>query len=228
MKRGKKVFAIISIVLAGILVALAGVFIWRVFENDVRSPEAFKAYIKSFGWKGYLVAMGLQMLQVFFAFIPGEVVEIGAGVSFGWFGGTLICMTGCAIASGAVFLLVKTAGMKIVSLFTDPNKINNLRFLKDDKNLDRTVFLLFFIPGTPKDLLTYFIGLTRMKFGRFMAITTVARLPSLLTSTIGGSFISKGNYVAAIVVFVVTAAISLCGVLIYKKIIAKYNAKKGA
>ncbi len=227
MTRGKKIVAVISLVLAAAVAILCGVLIWRVFKNDIRTPEAFKAYIESFGWKGYLVAFGLQMLQVFVALIPGEVVEIGAGVSFGWIGGTLICMAGCAVASAAVFLLVKTAGMKVVSLFVDPDKINNLRFLNNDKKLDRTVFLLFFIPGTPKDLLTYFVGLTRMRLGRFMVLSTVARLPSLVTSTIGGSFVSKGNYLAAIIVFVATAIISIGGIIAYNKILKKHNQKKG-
>ncbi len=227
MSRRKKIVAAVSLTLVVGIAVAAGILIWRVLENDIRTPEAFKAYIKSFGWKGYLVALGLQILQVFVAIIPGEVVEIGAGVSFGWFGGTLICMAGCAIASAGVFFLVKTAGMKAVSFFVDPARINNLRFLNNDKKLDRTVFLLFFIPGTPKDLLTYFIGLTRMKFGNFIAISTVARLPSLVSSTIGGSFVSNGNYLAAIIIFVSTAAVSICGIMVYKKILAKHNKKKG-
>ncbi len=226
MKRSKKIAAIISIIAILLVATLIAFLVWRMFDNEIRSPEAFKNYIDSFGWKGYLVAVGLQILQVIVAFIPGEVVEIGAGYAFGWFGGTLVCMAGCAIASAAVFLFVKSAGMKAVSIFTDPQKINNLRFLKDDKNLDRTVFMLFFLPGTPKDLLTYFVGLTRMKLSRFMVITTIARLPSLVTSTAGGHFVSEKNYLMAIIVFAVTALISGGGLLLYNKIIKVRNEHK--
>ncbi len=226
MKRSKKIAAVISIAAAVLVVGLVTWLVWRVFENEIRSPEAFKAYIEGFGWKGYLVAVGLQILQVIVAFIPGEVIEIGAGYAFGWFGGTLVCMAGCAIASAGVFLFVKSAGIKAVSIFTDPQKINNLRFLKEDKNLDRTVFFLFFLPGTPKDLLTYFVGLTRMSLSRFMAITTIARLPSLVTSTVGGHFVSEKNYMMAVIVFAVTALISGGGILLYNKILKSRNEHK--
>ena len=79
-------------------------------------------------------------------------------------------------------------------------------------------FLIFFIPGTPKDALTYFIPLTDMKLSTFLFITTIARIPSIITSTIGGHAIGVENYIFSILVFVITGIISLVGLYVYKKI----------
>ena len=219
--RSKRILAVVSVVVVVGLVSALALFVWRGFENDIRTPEGFKTYIDSFGWKGYLVAMGIQMLQVVVALIPGEVVEIGAGCAFGWLGGTLICLAGVALASSAVFLLTKRIGIKMVELFVDPEKINNLRFLNSEKKLKRTVFLLFFIPGTPKDLITYFIGLTRIRLGEFLAISIIARIPSVLSSALVGHYVIEENYLTSILIFAATALISLVGILLYNRIISR-------
>ncbi len=215
----KRAVAIVSVIVVLALMGWLTWFLLRSFDKNINSPEKFKAYIENFGVKGYLVAFGIQVLQVFVALIPGEVVEIGLGYAFGWFGGTLICLLGVAIASSAVFLFVKKLGIKAVELFVDADKINSLRFLNSEAKLKRTVFLLFFIPGTPKDLLTYFVGLTRMNLVQFLSITILARLPSVLSSTLVGHFAGAQRYVLSIIIFGATAAISLTGLLVYNKFI---------
>ena len=221
----KRIIAVVSLI---ILLALTGLFTYffgikfgRVATNGVEFDE----YIKSFGCFGWLVAVGIQILQVIIAFMPGEVVEIGMGYAYGWLWGTLLCMLGVAIGSSAIFLLVKKYGIRFVELFVDTDKINQLKFINSEKKLKRTTFILFFIPGTPKDLLTYFVGLTRMTLGEFLGITLIARIPSVVSSTIGGNFMGKQQYLEAILLFVVTGIISLIGIKVYNIIIKR---KKGS
>ena len=75
-----------------------------------------------------------------------------------------------------------------------------------------------FIPGTPKDLLSYFAGLTDIKLGRWLVISTIARLPSVITSTIGGNAVGEQNYLFAVLVFAGTLAVSALGLWIYQRI----------
>ena len=81
-----------------------------------------------------------------------------------------------------------------------------------------SVLVLFLLPGTPKDLLTYGIGLTDMSIPSYLALTTVARFPSVITSTVGGNAVGEKKYLWAVVVFLVTAAISLAGLCLYNRI----------
>ncbi len=226
--RQKRVIAVLSLVIAATVFALLGVFLWKAVMNDVKTPDDFKLYIDGFGWKGYLVAFGIQVLQVFVAFIPGEVVEIGAGLAFGWFWGLVVCLAGTAAASAAVFLLTKRFGIKLVEMFTDREKIDNMRFLNSEKKLKRLVFLLFFIPGTPKDLITYFVGLTRMTLSQFLPISLLARIPSVVSSTLAGHYFIEGDYLKGGIVFAATAAVSAVGMLAYNAIVKHRTAGKGA
>ena len=92
--RRRRVFGLFS--LAVILALSVGIayFVYHVLLRHIDSPEEFKAYIESFGWKGRFVYLGLQCLQVIVALIPGEIIEVGAGYAFGPIEGTLLAWPG--------------------------------------------------------------------------------------------------------------------------------------
>lgn len=225
-QRKRKIFGLFSIFILIILLGAATWFIWGYFKQHAYSPELFREYIESFGWGGRLVALGIQFLQVVVALIPGEFVEIGMGYAFGAWEGALICMVGVLLGSALIFLVVRKWGVRLVRIFVNPDRINELRFINSEKKLKRTVFLLFFIPGTPKDLLTYFVGLTRIQLHEFLIISTIARIPSVLSSIIGGHFIGNRQYWQAVVLFAITGAISILGIILYNFIIKKHQQKK--
>ena len=224
--KNRRILAVISLV---IVAALAGWLTWLIthwissFGGD---PEKFKTFIDSYGWEGRFVALGIQMLQVVISLIPGEVVEIGLGYAFGAVEGTFLCMLGVALASSIIFLLVKRLGIRMVELFISREKIDQLRFINSETKLKRTVFILFFIPGTPKDLFTYFVGLTRIKLHEFLCITMIARIPSIISSTIGGNMLQEQSYWEAAVLFLITGAVSLLGIWGYNCIAKKRNESK--
>ena len=227
-EKHKKLYAGCSIVALLLFFTVLTVVLWKGFVSIAATPEEFAAYVRSFGWAGFFVMLGFQVLQVFIALIPGEVVEIAAGFAFGALGGTILCLLGVTVASSVVFLLVKKFGRPLVEIFVPGEKIDQLSFLRDAEKLKRIVFLIYFIPGTPKDLLTYFAGMTKMKLGEFLAISLVARIPSVVTSTVGGSFVSQGDYLHAGIVFAATALVSLAGILVYRRVIARQHEDKRA
>ena len=226
--RLKKILSLVSVaIVLGLLVFLTWFF--TVKFKEISNAESFKEYILSFGAKGMLVGLGFQVLQVFVALIPGEVIEIGLGYAFGAIRGTLLCYGGLALASAAVFLLVKKFGLKVVELFISEEKLKSMRFIKNTVNnpdrLKKLVFVLFFIPGTPKDLFTYFLGLTPLTLGEFLSISMIARIPSVVSSTVGGMLIHNRKFVAAGVLFAITALLSVAGWFCYEKY-SKRSSKK--
>jgi len=158
------------------------------------------------------------VLQVFVAVLPGEPLEIAAGYAFGSLGGTLLCLTGIAAGSALVFVLVRRYGTRLLELFFPTDKIRSVKFLQNTDRLKRLLFVLFFLPGTPKDLLTYIAGLTPVRMSDFLILSTAARIPSLVTSVVGGSALGEGEYLTAAIVFAVTAAVSLLGLFVYSRI----------
>lgn len=226
----RRIFAGISILMLVALSVWLTWFLWKkvgIFELDHISD--FQTRIDSFGAWGWLVALGIQVLQVIVALIPGEVVEVGCGMAFGTWGGLIICLFGSAIGSAVIFLLVRKFGVKLVEVFVSREKINSLRFLNNERKLKSIIFLVFFTIGTPKDLLTYFAGLTNIKFHEFLIISTIARIPSIISSILVGDKLSEGNFVTSILIFGASAVLGLMGVLAYNKFVDKrqvYKEKK--
>ena len=206
----------------GIVIALA-VLLTLFVCNWLRtfSQEDFRDYIRSFGPLGWLVLLGLQFLQVFIALIPGEILESAAGFAFGPVMGTLICYVVVAAASALIFRLTRRYGVKLVEVFISRERINELCFLNTANKRNALIFLLYFIPGTPKDLLTYFAGLTDIQLREFLVLSLVARIPSVLSSTFGGHMLGRENYLGAALLYGITGIVSICGILIYNAIVKK-------
>ena len=177
-----------------------------------------KPLIRSFRESPALIMLGITMLQVIVAFIPGEPFELGAGFAFGWFWGAALCLIGAALASALVFLAVRKWGIRLAEVFFPWEKLQRFAFLQNEKKLSLLVFLLFLIPGTPKDMLTYLVGLTPMKLPTFLLLITVARVPSVVSSSLTGSLAQEGSYLAAAVTYGVTLLLTAACVLRYRSL----------
>lgn len=219
----KKIAVVISIVIFIILTAVIAVFVGRPLVKFASEPELFRAWVDSNGIWSRLAFLGMNMLQVIIAIIPGEPFELAAGYAFGKIEGTILCIFGATLGGIPIFWLVRKLGVKAVEIFFSKEKIESLKFLKSSPKRDGLVFILYLIPGTPKDLLNYFVGLTDMKFWKWLIISLVARFPSIITSTVGGDAVGLKNYTFAAVVFAITLAISGIGILIYRKICKAHN-----
>lgn len=213
---GASLFAVFLALMIWICFSIGMPLIDALFGDG--SAAEFRAIVDNRPILGRLIFIGIQVMQVFVAFIPGEAVELAAGVVFGTWEGLLLAMIGIVIGSAAIFLLTKTLGLKFIGLFVDVEKLQELRFLRNSARLNTLVFIIFLIPGTPKDLLTYFVGLTKMRFCTFMLIALVARIPSVITSTWCGNELIEGNYTKAVIIFAATAAAGLVGLFIYHRI----------
>lgn len=188
--------------------------------------EAFKVWIDGLGFGGWLITLGIHLLQIFVAFIPGEPIEIMLGYVWGPWLGTFTCLFGIFIGTLTVFLLVRKQGMKLVKKVVGTDDLKKYNFLSDHNKVDLAVFILFFIPGTPKDILTYIVPIAPISPIKYLLIATFARIPSVITSTILGDRLAEGDYLMAVIVFVVTAVISVIGILVGNKYINSKQKKE--
>lgn len=216
LKRKRVIYIIGIAMILGIFVGIY--FSIKPFLKTIVDTDDFRIWIQAQGVWGYLTYIGIMMLQVVVAFVPGEMIEVGAGYAFGAIGGMLVCLAGAAAGSAVIFAFTKRFGIKMVEAFIPKKKMESMKFIQCSKRLNLLTFVVFFIPGTPKDLLTYFMGVTSMKTSTFLLLSTVARIPSVITSTIVGNAIGMKDYVFALIVFGVTGLISLIGILIYNQI----------
>jgi len=214
-EKQRKILSAVAIAAFILFCAVVGWFIGRPMVRFVSTPERFRAWVDSSGIMGRIYFILMVMFQVVIAFVPGEPLEIGAGYAFGAIEGTILCLIGIALGSFIVFALVRKFGIRLVNVFFTFEKIKSAKFLQNRKKVAAITFLMFFLPGTPKDLLTYFVGITDIKLKHFFIISTFARIPSVITSTIGGSFLGVEKYTFAVIVFAVTLVVSAIGWFIY-------------
>ena len=199
-------------------------FVGRPLVNFISEPARFRDWVDAHGIWSRIAFVAITVLQVFVAIIPGEPVEIGAGYAFGFWEGTLLCVIGMTIGSALVFAFVRRFGIKAVEVFIPREKILSSKLLRNRKRVYAFFIAAFVLPGTPKDVLTYCVGLTDIPIGRWLVISAVCRLPSLVSSTMGGAALGTEKYLLAMIVFGVTICLSVGGLLLYRRL---QRAKEG-
>lgn len=217
---------ILNIVLiAGFLALLACLAVRFAPEITglAKEPEHFREVLNSYGWKGVLVFMSIQLLQVVVAAIPGEFVQFAGGYIYGTWLGTFYSLAGIAAGSVIVFFVARLLGYPIVRTFISQKKLEQFDFMLNSSKSEIVMFLLFLIPGIPKDILTYIAGLTPVKPLRFFIIITLGRLPALLASSYIGYHAWKGNYTIVIILSAAALLLFGAGILLKDRIISRFK-----
>ena len=211
-KKSLKIFKIILFIIVVIILTIITIYLFPVMRNlSTKDGQiAFKEKVANSGTIGMLLLFVIQISQIFLFILPGEPIEILAGMCYGWIWGTIFIMISSAIISSLIFILVRKIGKQFVYDFSDEErikKIENSKLFKNPKKIEIVLFILFLIPGTPKDLLTYLSGLLPIKMSRFVLLSTIARIPSIVTSTIAGANIAVGDWRKAILLYILIVAI---------------------
>ena len=219
----KQIFALLAVFLFIGFTLFVTLAVGKPMIEFVEDPKLFREWVNTYGILGRIVFVGMVVFQVVIALIPGEPLEFGAGYAFGAFEGTILATIGILIGSVLVFFLVKKLGLALLEVFFSNEQISKVKILKKSPKRDGLLFLLFLLPGTPKDILTYFLGLTDINFFTLIFLSVVGRFPSVVSSTISGAALGRESYILAIIVFAITLILSLFGLLIYNKICKNNN-----
>lgn len=217
-EKHRKTVWIIAILIFIAFMAVVTVFVGGPIVKFAEEPEQFRAWVDASGIWGRVAFVGMVVLQVLVAFIPGEPIELAAGYAFGFWEGSLLTLLGFLIGSWIVFALVRKFGVKLVEVFFSKEKMDEIKFLKNPKKTRIITFILMVIPGTPKDMLSYFAGLTKLTTLEWLTIVAVGRIPSLVTSTFTGAAAGEKNYLLTGITLAVTLLISAAGILYYRYI----------
>jgi uncharacterized membrane protein YdjX (TVP38/TMEM64 family) len=203
--------ALIAVFMAA--AALAAIKYGSYFTHLVSNPSELKVMLSSYGWKGIFVFVAIQVVQVVIVVIPGDLVQFTGGYIYGPFAGTLISMAGILIGSAAAFYIAKLLGYSLVRELFSKSSMAKFDFVINSNKLEIVLFILFLIPGFPKDMLTYIAGLTPIKPLRLFAVVVVARLPGLLASSFIGHSTQQENYLTVAVLSVVVLIIFIAVLL---------------
>lgn len=206
-----------------ILIAFMALFFWftvvlcRPLFILAYSPEKFDRFIQGQGALGRLTFLGFQVLQGFLP-IPLELTAAAGGYAFGRLQGTLLTLCSSLISTTLIFYFTKAFGHRLIDLFFTREQQRGARFLRDAKLRDTLTWVIFLIPGTPKRIFVFSAGLVPVSFKKFLAVSTLARVPSLIACSFGGYALFRGNYTQAAVIFAVLGICSVIGIAVYKRL----------
>ena len=221
--KNKKLKIVKFIMFIIVIIAMIGmtVYLFPVMKNlsTYEGQIAFKEKVNNSGVWGFLALLGLQFAQIFLVVLPGEPLEILAGMCYGEVGGIFFIFFSVALTTTVIYLLVRKFGKELIYDSFGKEKIEKLensKAFQNPKNLEFIFAICFAIVGTPKDLLTYLGALFPIKPIRFIAIATFCRFPSIISSTIVGQYFSQGNWKVSIIVYLITFAITILMIWLVK------------
>ncbi len=168
-------------------------------------------FINSFHPYDEVAFISLQILQVIIA-IPGEVTGIIGGYLYGPLMGTIYSMIGLTIGSWFAFALARTFGFPLVRKTVDPGIIKKYGYVMEHHGILLS-FVLFFIPGFPKDYLCYILGLSSIRPRVFLIISTIGRLFGTILLTVSGSLARNDQYKTLLMIAVVSSILIFVGYL---------------
>lgn len=223
MKDKRRIGLAKIIIFIFVVIAVIGliVYLFPVMRNlsTHEGQVAFKEKIDNSGVFGFLILLGLQFAQIFLVIIPGEPLEILAGMCYGAVGGTIFALFSVAMSTAVIFGLVRKFGKKFVYQSFEQKKIDRIeksKIFQNPKKIELILAICFAITGAPKDILVYIGGLLPIKPIRFIMISTFCRLPSIVSSTIVGEYFSEGNWKVSLMVYVLTFALTILGLVIIR------------
>lgn len=216
-----KVMKLIIFILAIVIMIGLTIYLFPVMKNlsTHEGQVAFKEKVNNSGIYGFLTLLGLQFAQILLVILPGEPLEILAGMCYGTIGGMLFLFFSVGLTTTIIFGLVRKFGKELIYQNFNKEKIDkieNSKIFQNPKKIEVILAVCFAITGAPKDILVYIGGLLPIKPLRFILISTFCRFPSIISSTIVGEYFSEGNWKVSMIVYGVTFALTIVSLLIIR------------
>ncbi|HTX73981.1 MAG TPA: VTT domain-containing protein [Rectinemataceae bacterium] len=189
-----------------------------------RDRELIRSWIEARGTWGGLAFVGLQVFQVVIFVVPGEIVQIAGGYAFGFWQGTGLSLLGITLGSLVNFAAGRFLGRPFVERIFDAGRVAAVERVTGSGKAAAGFFLLFVIPGIPKDVLCYVAGMAGLGLPSFLGVSMLGRLPGILGSSFMGSATFDRDYRAALVVLAAASLLFVAG-LFYRERIESWLAR---
>jgi uncharacterized membrane protein YdjX (TVP38/TMEM64 family) len=148
-----------------------------VFTKDL-SNDQIQDMLSEIGWRGYITIAVLSMLQVLVAVLPAEPVQVIAGLTFGLPIGVAACIAGVVAANAIIYFSYKIFGNKLRKYFDSKIDID-FDSIGNNSKAVIVILLLYFLPAIPYGMICFIAANMRMKYPRFLIVTTIGALPSV-------------------------------------------------
>ncbi len=224
MSRKKKILSIIEfIILVGIVVGIP-LLIYQTNPEIIanfKSVEKFDAWISEYNSIGLIIYIICQVTQIILCFFPGQIIQIAGGYMFGFFKTLLVSVIGALIGTLITFYLAKVLGKNAIRLFCGEEKFEKYVRMMHTKRARVIIFLVYLIPGLPKDMMAYAAGVSDINVTEFTILSLIGRIPAMTVSILFGVCLYSSDYMSAILIAIAMLIIFLI-CIIKRKSIAEF------
>lgn len=196
-----------------------------ILEVTVSLPK-FRKYIVSQGSLGAVVLIFFQVLQTVIAPIPGEVIQVAGGYIYGVPLGMIYTTAGLLLGAIIAFYFTRSIGACLIEKLLKRKNTQWVIDMMNNKRFAIILFIVFIIPGLPKDFLIYVAGLTPIKPLKFFAILIISRFPWLLASVSIGANLHSHNYLSSIIIVAIVLVALIFGLMCKGKVMSKLSQDK--
>ena len=204
-------------IVTAVLLLLLAIFIWLVAADApiirftvrlYQDKKFLKETVRSWGWMAPLVFIAIQAVQVIISPIPGEITGPVGGALFGTWLGLFYSTIGLTIGTLFCFWVGRKWGEPLVRPWLSEHHWNQMNFVLEAEGAI-ICFILYLVPGFPKDIVSYLFGISPMPFWLFAVVSTVARIPGTWVSSYFGAHVAEQQYIYAIAFMAIVIALCL-------------------
>ncbi|MEG1931392.1 MAG: VTT domain-containing protein, partial [Anaerovorax sp.] len=178
------------------------------FVRQFKTMEGVNAFLSQYKAASVFIYIGLQIMQILVSIIPGQILQFASGYAYTFIFGYLYSIIGIAIGTLCTFYLARVLGKDAMHLIFGEERITKFVKIFNSEKAYVVIFVLYIIPGFPKDLITYAAGVSEIKFKPFLTLALVGRTPALMATILMGSMLKNGSY-TGLIIFAIFAVI-LC------------------
>lgn len=225
-KLDKKIIVKFGALIVMLAIMIGATIIAIPWINEIKTEEgreALKLYIESKKVIGTFIFIGIQALQVLLPLIPP--IQIIGGALFGTFWGCIFSFVGIYLGMSIVYVLVRLVGYPLVEAFVDKKDLKKFKFLREPDKVALVFFIIYLIPGMPKDTISFLAPLTDMNKKTYFLYVLPARFPLIFLSAIFGSAVRDGNYTLAVILSIIMIDIGIVGIIFRDKVIHHFEKK---
>lgn len=217
----KKIVPIVKLLVLLAIVIAIPVNIVLYHHDIIDRFESFQdviAFLEQYHWQSILIYIVIQAVQIVISMIPGQAFQFAAGYLYTFFPGLLFSLIGAALGTSVSFCLAKVLGKDAIHLFLGEEKTAYYVERLNSKRAYAIVFLIYLIPGIPKDIVSYAAGVSEMRWRPFFTFSMLGRIPGMAGSLLIGSLYMREHYVLMGIVAALAVIAFVAGMLCRKKL----------
>jgi uncharacterized membrane protein YdjX (TVP38/TMEM64 family) len=222
------------LILFGIVIGIP-VYLFFSYPELIRrftSLDEINKLLYEYKTASIFIYMGLQVFQIVVSIIPGQALQFAAGYAYHFWLGFLYSIIGVAMGTVVTFYLARLLGKDALHVIFGEEKFSRFVRTINSKRSYIVLFVIFLIPGVPKDLFTYAAGVSEIRIVPFLLLSLIGRSPAMIGSIWMGSMINKGSYAGPIILGVVAVILFIAGILNRDKMVQwtdrLYNKMRGS